>query len=497
MKKPIQAMTVLMCSLVSVHPSKADERCARYRAVNGIYLTARGPVGPVAAPRSFASTDQALLTVANELATECAGSSSAHVQRANLLLFLGNKDAAVAALNTALRLDSDWSASDKRAAQRNLGALTRVRANGSTGPREQAANALTDDTMWIPGVTDGGGLGFGAGGGFGFDIPQPDLSLTTGGPASAPAPQPGDAWIPYAIGGVIGTLAGGGIGWGICYAAGCFTPQPAPGTSVRWTPSPSGARPTAPWPPPLRIVQSNNDSDYLLHVQLFAALKLPPVDDANPVQLLPPPVVSSCDAYVRMVNSLLGPDHFGVTTVRRTTQSNGAVVKTADGRTCILWTGWAQFQVSYTSQCVPLAPNNASSAACQTFVSQWNEGCARHEAQHLRDLKNALGNGPPLSTQVCASGTNLDAQAMRALQEQWESHWRNDLVAIIDQASRQLHLTPDGIPLSLGSQFCDQCFNRNGIVTLPIRTIGVDANDVVTDTPPQETGAPFIIAPHQ
>lgn len=445
-------------------PPKVDavpqDTCYQYMKHNGVFLSPGGPVGPTAWGRHFDTVEDAIRTVVAELARECPASSQAHVHRANMLLLLSQRESAAAALRRALELDSGWTEQDKAVARRALQELSSPQETAvyaSIQQQEQAARLYgLDGTMSIPGLTGGFGAGVP---GLGIGSPVADINIT----ATGQQPSQAQPWAPWAIfGGVL--AVGTGLGFGICYAAGCFDPGPTTWQAQVQPPAiPTGPNPwtAAPRPlgPVLGVVEPRKrDADYVLRVRLFAALDLPPPDSSTPVEAIPTPVAKSCDDYFSLLSSRTAKEHPGLTTVTHQAVARGRLQAIAD-QVCIDWTGWELFTFSVSSVCVPLIVPNMASTGCRGMVSQFNEACLRHEAQHYRDITQTLTGGPQLQTRTCMPAASFSPESQTQLEAAWNAQWRKDLAETIGAAKNALHRTKEGIPLGFGSAFCDACFS--------------------------------------
>jgi len=94
------------------------------------------------------------------------------------------------------------------------------------------------------------------------------------------------------------------------------------------------------------------------------------------------------------------------------------------------------------------------------MVDQLNEACARHEAQHQRDIRAALGDGgPSLKVTECMAKLNLAPAELKELEARWNSNVSASLQSVVNDAKEALHKTANGKPIPLSSRLCDTCFS--------------------------------------
>jgi hypothetical protein len=208
-------------------------------------------------------------------------------------------------------------------------------------------------------------------------------------------------------------------------------------------------------------------------VKLFAALDLPPVDPGNPVNWRPVPSVSSCPEFVQL---LAANSRLGQTTVAYTNAGAAGELLVGAGQTCIRWAGWNSFDYDLFSECTPLHPAIQKSALCANMLAQFNEACARHEAQHQRDFRQVLGTeGPSLDVTECVPGTNLETAQIEALKQRWNARVSAELKSVIEKAKEALHQTANGGPVSLSSHLCEACFSD--VMTLELKIFADTSQD--------------------
>jgi hypothetical protein len=440
-------IVVLFALGVHISPVSAQpDTCGNYMRARGVVLTLNGPKGPTGGNRRFSNLTQAAATIETELRSSCPSSSAAHVHRASLLRLLGKTAEAQNALELALEINRDWTAGDKQTAQSLLDSL-RVRPPSGDHIREAAAFSL-DGTIDIPGVT--------------MDMPVPQSGV--------------GQWLPWlgGFGGLIGV--GLGVGINICYESGCFTPMVTP-TNIAWnpTPAPPASKPTMNLRNVIRIIPPRSGATgSTLNVSLFAALDLPPAESL--VVFKPVGPVSSCDQFSTLIPA---SGRLGETTITfGDVKPNGRMTSTSS-KTCIAFDGWAAFSYSISSTCIPFIPLNPKGPNCAKIASQMNEACARHEGQHVRDLRSALGpNGPNLNVTECIDGSP-SSSVQDTLVKMWTSKVQAALSKMVDDAKDALHQTANGMPISLNSVICQSCFSD--VITLDSPRIFASTNNDVAN----------------
>lgn len=446
-------------------PPQVDP-CTDYMRANGIFLTDHGPVGP-ATTRTFTTPEDAARIVAEELSTYCPRSSSAHVHRATLLDLIGSDDEAAAALRTAIDLDAEWGEDDRKIAEQTLVALTGSRSQ--TRSREAAAHST--DVMAIPGIAA-------------------DTSISL----QVPMPQSGtgqDPWVPFAL----GLVGGGALVVGLCWSAGCFQPTVViDNQPTQWVPMPD-LTPSAmpPAGPPLgvrdviRVVKppGRRDGGAVLKITFYPALDLPPVDDVS-ISWVPAPPVSSCDEYL----SYLIGDFIGLTRVHyKDVRPKGSRFSTSQS-TCIRFNGWDRFEYLVNAECIPFLVESSNSTVCKQMQAQFNEACARHEAQHHRDYSAALGAGPRLPSSACIETPSPTAEELSALEATFNKRVSADLDKLTKKAGDALHNTDAGEAMSKSKirGLCAQCFSdtvKVGGPAVELSVVDQDGTDVLIKGAPR------------